>query len=159
MIDRKRMFSGLAWLIGLCGVVGLGAVHAQQGGPGFKALDRNRDGYLSPDELGAGVTRGLGATISMRADQNGDGAITEDEFLAIPRRQFQATLRKLDKNGDGALSQDEINQASGAGFHQMDTNGDGKVSLAEWQSSKQNVGRRALGRALLNASEKLQEEQ
>lgn len=159
-MDMKKVvvLSGRALLIGLVGVAGFGAAQAQQGGPGFQILDRNHDGFLSPNELGAGMARGVGAAVSMRADRNGDGKITEDEFLAIPRRQFQAALNKFDKNDDGALSQDEINQASGVGFHQMDTNDDGRVSLAEWNNAKHTAGRRALGRALFRAGERMQPE-
>lgn len=155
---QVRTLSGRALLIiGLVSVAGLGAAQAQQGAPGFYLLDRNHDGFLSPNELGAGMARGLGAAISLRADQNGDGKITEDEFLAIPKRQFEAALKKFDKNGDGALSQDELNQASGVGFHQMDTNGDGKISLEEWNNAKHTMGRRALGQALFRAGERMQQ--
>ena len=156
---QARTLSGRALLIGLVGVAGLGAAQAQQGGPGFQILDRNHDGFLSPNELGAGVARGVGAAVSMRADRNGDGQVTEDEFLSIPRQQFRAALNKFDKDDDGALSQDEINQASGVGFHQMDTNNDGRVSLAEWNNAKHTAGRRALGRALLRTGERMQPEE
>ena len=158
-MGKCGFLSGRALLIGLVGVAGLGAAQAQQGGPGFQILDRNHDGFLSPNELGAGVARGVGAAVSMRADQNGDGKITEDEFLSIPRQQFRAALNKFDKDDDGALSQDEINQASGVGFHQMDTNNDGRVSLAEWNNAKHTAGRRALGQALFRAGQRMQSQQ
>lgn len=156
MSSRQGMLQGMcpgrAWLIGLCGLLACGVMQAQQSSSGFNALDRNHDGSLSPNELGAGVSRELGAQII-----NGDGVITKDEFLTIPRRRVQESLSNMDKNAYGALSQGRINQNAGIGFQQMDSNRDGKVSQAEWRRAKQNMGRRALGRALLNASEKLQE--
>lgn len=71
------------------------------------------------------------------ADKNGDGLVSKQEFLDERAKQFDT----LDTNRDGWLSQDEL--ASGLPnararmmlpfmFGQFDTDGDGRVTRAEF---------------------------
>lgn len=73
---------------------GVGAMYAQDGGPG--AQGGRRGGQGRPDMM-----RRL--PLMMTLDADGDGIITAEEINNSP-----AALRKLDKNGDGKLTEDEL---------------------------------------------------
>jgi Ca2+-binding EF-hand superfamily protein len=110
-------------------------------------LDINHDGKLSPEECGFSLggdsvfdpefvrrarlefMRANPVLAALDADH--DGEISEAEIVNSP-----AALRRLDKNGDGSLTPDEVlpdkaaNQAAII-FSRLDTDRDGKISLAE----------------------------
>lgn len=85
----------------------------------LKALDKNADGFLTPDEVPA-PARGRGAgggradatptspdelvTLMMAFDRNGDGRLTDKE---VPPR-FRGVFEHADTNGDKALTPDEL---------------------------------------------------
>jgi Ca2+-binding EF-hand superfamily protein len=73
-------------------------------------------------------------------DSNGDGRVSETEYLAYMSRSFQA----MDSNGDGILETDELPGSRGrpitlqayqdnlrAQFHKLDRNRDGYLSARE----------------------------
>ena len=70
----------------------------------FDAIDANRDGQVSPDELRAAhaAHRGKGGMFQ-RADANNDGRVSQQEFIARATERFQ----RLDANGDGFITQEE----------------------------------------------------
>jgi Ca2+-binding EF-hand superfamily protein len=80
-------------------------------GAKFDELDQNNDGVLGPDERPAkkgrrgsprdGEGRGKGMS---RMDQNQDGQVSRDEFLAGTARMFE----RHDKNKDDVISADEL---------------------------------------------------
>jgi Ca2+-binding EF-hand superfamily protein len=82
--------------------------------------------------------RAGGEAIFDKADANGDGSITREEFRAARIEQFA----RFDRNGDGyldsndipkrALARREQNGGGGGMLGQFDTNGDGKVSKDEF---------------------------
>ncbi|WP_420136478.1 EF-hand domain-containing protein [Sphingomonas sp.] len=70
----------------------------------------------------------------MAADSNGDGKITQAEFLAAsqggrgdPAKRFA----RMDLNGDGVLDRSEIEAMLTQRFKHMDTNGDGVLTADE----------------------------
>lgn len=66
----------------------------------FDAVDKNKNGALSKDELEGRAARML------HADSNKDGSVTFAESQA----QVQVWFQKMDTNKDGALSGDELAQ-------------------------------------------------
>lgn len=66
---------------------------------GFSGLDRNRDGKLTPEELGPHDPERFA-----RVDADSDGMLTFSEVMTYKMRAFRAA----DKNNDDALSFDEI---------------------------------------------------
>jgi Ca2+-binding EF-hand superfamily protein len=72
-----------------------------------------------------------------RADANGDGRITRDEFVSA----HKALFTRLDRDGDGYLTSADAprrlrNRGGGegqaAGLRLMDTDGDGRISRQEF---------------------------
>ena len=79
----------------------------------FTRLDRDRDGFLSREELRgarAGAPRGPGGPPGVAlaaADTDGDGALSLAEIQAV-RPEFSAErFAEVDKNHDGLITADE----------------------------------------------------
>jgi hypothetical protein len=86
--------------------------------------------------LAQGPARGGGMLERlMAADTNGDGAITKAEARAAR----EAAFARLDTDGDGFIAADERAGKAGkkgkGGFGGGDTNGDGKISKAEFMAA------------------------
>jgi Ca2+-binding EF-hand superfamily protein len=98
----------------------------------FDAVDSNKDGRLSRDELHAHRVAKGGDGLA-RLDTNKDGSISRDEAKTAPR--LSANFDALDSNKDGLLSHDELRSVwAGRRHHhgpRMDTNGDGLISRDE----------------------------
>jgi Ca2+-binding EF-hand superfamily protein len=107
----------------------------------LQALDLNKDGSLSPDEIQA-APKSL-----LVLDLNGDGQLNFVDELS-PRRQDAGAnpeqlvelLMKFDKNGDGVLTPDELPERMQALFVRADANKDGKLTPDE---IRQSAGRTA----------------
>jgi len=90
--------------------------------------------------------------LAARFDRNKDGVVTADELKGSAR-----LFRALDRDGDGAVTSEDLDwsprsrylqgraQARGR-FAQMDKNGNGRVTLAEWQKAFEKA---ANGKAFL----------
>ena len=125
----------LITIVGLA-TAGLGAPAFAQGGPPadphgdatvtradelvaigarFDALDTNKDGSLSADELAAGAPAGGpggpggrgGRGPGGRADADGDGKVSKDEYVTSQLRRFDAQ----DADKDGKLTKAERDAA------------------------------------------------
>lgn len=110
-------------------------------GPLFTALDTDRDGELSAEEI-ANSAKSLAAL-----DKNQDGKITRDELgpppgLAGPEAMLRR-FKSADANGDGKLSKEEAPDRLKENFDNVDRNGDGYLDEAELREMLQRItGRR-----------------
>ena len=77
----------------------------------FKALDKNEDGYLNPEELSKG--REVGPKVAkdlkfQKLDLNSNNKVSKEEFISPLRKRFSA----LDKNSDEVLDRRELMNSS-----------------------------------------------
>ncbi|KAL8604942.1 hypothetical protein ACOMHN_028570 [Nucella lapillus] len=129
----------------------------------FLGMDQDGNGWLSVEELAVGC-RKLGFHLTDQEaedsfcaiDQNHDGRITLDEFLAImghieetnpqakKEAQLRRTFRDMDKDGNGLLTEKElVHGLRHVGYNvsrdqvrrlilDLDEDGDGKISFEEF---------------------------
>ncbi len=90
----------------------------------FEDYDKNRDGKLMGDELKT--------YFFDRSDVNSDGKISKEDFEALDdqKRQLAERLLALDRDGDGAVSLEEF-QVPKQLANRLDTNKDGAISKEE----------------------------
>lgn len=106
--------------------------------------------------------RGPGGML-MRADTNGDGVITRQEFMAASDARFARMdanedgkltaderqgrrgggrmAAKLDANGDGAITLDEQRAQAARTFDRLDRNKDGKIDASEIAAMRDAAGK------------------
>lgn len=113
----------------------------------FDAIDANKDGKVTQDELAAHRAAEFAA-----ADTNGDGALSAEELQAkmmaeIVARHSARMIENMDDDGNGSLSADEMGEGPMAGnFARIDTDNDGAISKDEAQAAAERVGKRREGR-------------
>lgn len=123
-------------------------------GVDFETLDRTGDGLLTAEDVALAAEARFAAI-----DTDGDGQVTEAEFLAgVAARSEEraaAMFARLDADGDGVLSRDvlEARGQRGGGFERMierfDADGDGGLSAEEFETARAEMrehGRRGFGR-------------
>lgn len=99
----------------------------------FREFDKDKNGFISAQELGTAL-RMLGLNPTMKEvqnmineiDQNGDGMIDFDEFLAFLKRSYKKP--------------DEVKMELKKAFQVFDLNKDGFISRAELQSVLTKMG-------------------
>lgn len=139
------------WISLLVSTTGLAAAEPADDGPRDGKFPKPRPGGEKGQRGlgGGGSGRGL-AEFLKRADTNGDGRISRDEFMALERltkltdQQKSQMFARIDKNGDGFVSVDEMRLPNrpprgGGGFPRIaesDKNRDGAVSSEEFLESR-----------------------
>ena len=127
----------------------LGAANAQGEGNGrhapmtFETLDVDGSGEIDASDLEA-----LRADRFASLDADGDGAVTEEEFVA--QAQQEAAERaaqmfaRMDADGDGILSRDALEGRGGRGLSERflmraDADDSGGVSVEEFEALKSRM--------------------
>jgi Ca2+-binding EF-hand superfamily protein len=92
----------------------------------IKRFDANGDGRLALSEVPERMREHLAS-----ADTDGNGYLSVQELTAARDAMEQARFAREDKNGDGALTEDEVGARGWAHLKVADTDGNGKITLAE----------------------------
>jgi hypothetical protein len=98
--------------------------------PVMMALDADRDGELSADEISSA------ATALLTLDQNADGVLTRDELRPPPPPRGEDLVEHImshDADGDGSVSADELPQQMQRLMKRADADQDGLISESEAQ--------------------------
>ena len=109
-----RLTQSLFFLVAAALALAVGSAYAEdkigkdENDPGFNALDKNKDGYLSRTEAAGNPTL---AKKFKQADKNGDGKLSRMEYLEAMTKQDATTAKnKIER----AIDPDEKKQ-SGSG--------------------------------------------
>jgi Ca2+-binding EF-hand superfamily protein len=117
--------------------------HAGPGADGQKkmqAIDKNGDGKISREEAAAypRLVKRFDAV-----DANKDGFVTPQEMKAAHVKATAAKLKAIDANGDGQLSRAEVDAKAprlAKRFDAIDTNKDGYLSKEELVAARRHNG-------------------
>jgi hypothetical protein len=117
----------------ILGIIALPALANAQAVPGdrlFQMIDADASGTLTAAEIDAFKTAQFA-----RADTNGDGLLDEAERTALRESRAAearaAVMAQMDSDGDGAISLPEFLAFSGL-RQRLDADGDGSIARAEF---------------------------
>ncbi|WP_343345681.1 hypothetical protein WJT74_00715 [Sphingomicrobium sp. XHP0239] len=101
----------------------------------FQRLDRNGDGQVSKAEMEAQREARRDARFA-RMDTNNDGALTQAELEAArdQRQQMRGERRGDRAERRGQRGMRGMRMGRGGGFDRLDANGNGSITLAEFQA-------------------------
>ena len=117
----------------------------------FAAIDTNKDGFLTRDEIAAVQANALQRATAAREqrmeaefkklDTNNDGSLNLAEFKAAapavrPAGTPDAMITQLDANKDGKVSPVEYRTPPLANFDKMDANKDGTITPQELEAAR-----------------------
>jgi len=125
--------------------------HSQQTLARFNALDRNKDGFISPEEYKASGDRAWQQFDSQNtgvirlADHAGQSQARSRSVLGMPTsHSITGFFDIYDESGEGVITRASYDKQRQAAFAATDLNGDGKLSLEEYQDEfEARVDRRA----------------
>ena len=104
------------------------------------ALDQNKDGIVTREEVEAAMRREFAA-----ADTNGDGRIDRMEMQAENDRRFRANgtgaSPLIDWNQDGVIDYNEFATTTRSLFAELDRDSDGRLDATELRLPMVRVGR------------------
>lgn len=116
----------------------------------FEALDANKDGQLTKEELAAGR-----AAKFAEADADKDGKLSVDEMVAMREKaeaarkaeMAKAMIGRIDADKDGFVSAAEMEAMPMMDkmFDRVDENEDGAISTEEMQAMKARMEERMMG--------------
>ena len=69
-----------------------------------------------------------------KADANGDGKVTKDEFMQAAKRYAEKKFAWMDANGDGVIDDKDRAARMDRHFDAMDANHDGRITREEWRA-------------------------
>jgi len=114
----------------------------------FALIDTNKDGKLSPDEIATfrrarvlAALRERNSRAFDRLDTDRNGSLSREEFakLVPPEVKIDPAplMKEVDKNGDGAISAAEWAAAAAANFSRRDADHNGVISPEEMRTPVQ----------------------
>ena len=128
------------------------ATFLQQIDGAFVAVDTNKDGFTDRSEIEAAETKALAARKTQvirgregafrQLDKDNNGQLTMQEFNAViqaqalPKANATPFLQRLDTNKDGKVSLAENRAPASTQFDRADTNKDGVISDAERKAAR-----------------------
>ena len=110
-----RLAQSLFFLVAAALALAVGAAYADdkvgkdQNDPGFHALDKNKDGYISRAEAKGNPTL---AGKFKEADKNGDGKLSRAEYLTAMTKQDASTAKNKVEN---AIERNKDKRDAGTG--------------------------------------------
>ena len=109
----------------------------------LKAIDADKDGTLTKEELSEAMTKKITDN-----DKDSDGAVSLEEFktewMAMTKNRMVRAFQHLDRDGDGKVTLEEFSDPAAARFERMDTNHDGKLDTTDRQA-RRDKGQRGHG--------------
>ena len=135
----------------------------------FLKLDANSDGFLTLEELEAGIQDLVQIfnldepdvrNILQSADVNGDGRVDYTEFIAaafqkdllLSQSNLKQAFRMFDADDDGTISKEELKMVFGGGhvsgrgeevwdeiMSEVDKNNDGQIQFEEFEEAMKTV--------------------
>ena len=140
----------------------------------FERLDQDGDSVVTSDEV-PDEQRELFDRILSRGDQDQDGKLTREEFMAFRQaaqsRQGQGRrgrggrgfdpemmFERMDTNGDGKITRDELPAQAPPMLERMDSDGDGAITREELSNFQPGGGRGQGGRGQPMNSERMFEQ-
>jgi Ca2+-binding EF-hand superfamily protein len=136
-------------------LAGAGVVGISQGPPPtFAAVDANKDGKITPEELAAFLRRQGGAPVQVVASQDQNAMLVNPFGGSPPTADAlnDALFKLLDTDGDGKLSRQELAQATTA-LLRLDANDDEIITIEEvLPNYNPNAGRRVVASRAMTRS-------
>lgn len=115
--------------------------HAEQTLARFKALDKDKDGFISPAEYNASGDRAW-----QLFDKENTGTVKAADHKSAPQgggfrsvlgmptsHNISGFMEMYDESGEGVVTRADYQRQRDASFAATDANGDGKLSLEEYQ--------------------------